>query len=89
MKTYKQFSEDMKKNIQTFLNNPETQDLIGRVRNTKIGDFKNLKDPLKKFTKSQAFQQLKLDSLTTLQNKTNMGVNKIFDTLKSNFNVTK
>ena len=89
MKTYKQFSEDMKKNFQTFLNNPETQDLIGRVRNTKIGDFKNLKDPLKKFTKSQAFQQLKLDSLTTLQNKTNMGVNKIFDTLKSNFNVTK
>ena len=25
MKTYKQFSEDMKKNFQTFLNNPETQ----------------------------------------------------------------
>ena len=89
MKTYKQFSEDMKKNFQTFLNNPETQDLIGRVKNTKIGDFKNLKDPLKKITKSQAFQQFKLDSLTTLQNKTNMGVNKIFDTLKSNFNVTK
>ena len=32
MKTYKQFSEDMKKNFQTFLNNPETQDLIGRIK---------------------------------------------------------
>ena len=92
MKTYKQFSEErneMEKNIKKFMNNPETKDLNQQVKDTKIGDFKNLKDPLKKFTKSQAFQQLKLDSLTTLQNKTNMGVNKIFDTLKSNFNVTK
>ena len=89
MKTYKQFSENMEKNINKFINNQETKDLTQQIKDTKIGDFKNLKDPLKKFTKSQAFQQLKLDSLTTLQNKTNMGVNKLFDTLKSNFNVTK
>ena len=82
MKTYKQFSEDMKKNFQTFLNNPETQDLIGRVRNTKIGDVKNLKDPLKKFTTGQAVQNLKTSAINTLANKTKMGVNKIFDNLK-------
>ena len=81
MKTYKQFSEDMKKNFQTFLNNPETQDLIGRVRNTKIGDFKKLKDPLKKFTKGQAVQNLRTNSLTDLQNKANMGVNRFFNSL--------
>jgi len=89
MKTYKQFSEDMKKNIQTFLNNPETQDLIGKVKNTKIGDIKNLKKDVKNFAKGQAVQNLKTNSFTTLQNKTTMGVNKIFDNLKSNFNVTK
>ena len=89
MKTYKQFSEDMKKNIQTFLNNPETQDLLGRVRNTKIGNIGSLKKDVKNFTQGQAVQNLKTNSFTTLQNKTTMGVNKIFDTLKSNFNVTK
>ena len=89
MKTYKQFSEDMKKNFQTFLNNPETQDFISKVKNTKIGDAPNLKKNFKTFAGGQAFQQLKFDSLTNLQNKSTMGVNKIFDTLKSNFNVTK
>ena len=61
-------------------------DALGKGSNMVINQ---LTKTLKKFTKSQAFQQLKLDSLTTLQNKTNMGVNKIFDTLKSNLNVTK
>ena len=84
MKTYKQFSEDMKKNFQTFLNNPETQDLIGRVKNTKIGDFKNLKDPLKKFTKGQAVQNLKTNSITTLADKANTFTNQFFNNLQKN-----
>ena len=86
MKTYKQFSEDMqlKKNFQTFLNNPETQDLIGRVKNTKIGDFKNLKDPLKKFTKGQAVQDLKTNQINVLANKANTFTNQFFNNLQKN-----
>ena len=61
-------------------------DALGKGANMVVNQ---LTSTLKKITKSQAFQQFKLDSLTTLQNKTNMGINKIFDTLKSNFNVTK
>jgi len=87
MKTYKQFSENMEKNINKFINNPETKDLTQQVKNTKIGDFKTLKDPLKKFIKGQAVQDLKLNSLTTLQKNLNMGSNKFFDNLKSSFNV--
>ena len=51
MKTYKQFSEDMqlKKNFQTFFNNPETQDFLGKVKNTKIGNIGSLKKRCQKF----------------------------------------
>ena len=82
MKTYKQFSEDMKKNFQTFLNSPDTQDLLGRIKDTKIGDFKNLKDPLKKFTKGQAVQDLKTNSINVLADKASGFTNKIFNNLK-------
>ena len=82
MKTYKQFSEDMKKNIQTFLNNPQTQDLIGRVKNTKIGDIKNLKKDVKNFTQGQAVQNLKLNAINTLSNKASGFTNRFFDNLK-------
>jgi hypothetical protein len=84
MKTYKQFSEDMKKNFQTFLNNPETQDLLGRVKNTKIGDVGSLKDPLKKFTKGQAVQNLKTNSINTLADKANTFTNQFFNNLQKN-----
>ena len=68
--------------IQTFLNNPQTQDLLGKVKNTKIGDIKNLKKDVKNFAKGQAVQNLKTNAINTLANKANMGVNKIFDNLK-------
>ena len=86
MKTYKQFSEDMqlKKNFQTFLNNPETQDLIGRVKNTKIGNIGDLKDPLKKFTKGQAVQNFKTNQINTLANKANTFTNQFFNNLQKN-----
>ena len=84
MKTYKQFSEDMKKNFQTFLNNPDTQDLIGRIKDTKIGDFKNLKDPLKKFTKGKAVEDLKTNSINVLANKANAFTNQFFNNLQKN-----
>ena len=82
MKTYKQFSEDMKKNFQTFLNNPETQDLIKRVKDTKIGDAKNLKKNFKTFAGGQAVQDLKTSAINTLANKANNFTNKIFNNLK-------
>ena len=82
MKTYKQFSEDMKKNFQTFLNNPQTQDLMGKVKNTKIGNFKNLKKDIKDFTKGQAVQDLKTNSINTLADKASGFTNKIFDNLR-------
>ena len=84
MKTYKQFSEDMKKNIQTFLNNPDTQDLIKRVKDTKIGNMGNLKDPLKKFSKGQAVQDLKTNSINVLANKANAFTNQFFNNLQKN-----
>ena len=84
MKTYKQFSEDMKKNIQTFLNNPDTQDLIKRVKDTKIGNMENLKDPLKKFSKGQAVQDLKTNSINVLANKANAFTNQFFNNLQKN-----
>ena len=86
MKTYKQFSEDMKKNFQTFLNNPETQDLLGRVRNTKIGNIGSLKKDVKNFTKGQAVQNLKTNSINTLADKASGFTNQIFANLKKNFN---
>jgi len=82
MKTYKQFSEDMKKNFQTFLNNPETQDLLGRVRNTKIGNIGSLKKDVKNFTKGQAVQNLKTNSINTLADKASGFTNKFFDNLR-------
>ena len=84
MKTYKQFSEDMqlKKNFQTFFNNPETQDLIKRVKDTKIGDAKNLKKNFKTFAGGQAVQDLKTSAINTLANKANNFTNKIFNNLK-------
>ena len=82
MKTYKQFSEDMKKNFQTFLNNPETQDLLGRVRNTKIGNIGSLKKDVKNFTKGQAVQNLKTNSINTLADKASGFTNKVFDNLR-------
>ena len=82
MKTYKQFSEDMKKNFQTFLDNPQTKDLTTTIKNTKIGDFKNLKDPLKKFTKSTAVQNLKTNTINTLADKASGFTNKFFDNLR-------
>ena len=84
MKTYKQFSEDMKKNIQTFLNNPQTQDLIGRVKNTKIGDMKNLKKDVKNFAGGQAVQDLKLNTINTLSNKATTFTNQFFNNLQKN-----
>ena len=84
MKTYKQFSEDMKKNIQTFLNNPQTQDLIGRVKNTKIGDMKNLKKDFKNFAGGQAVQNLKLNTINTLSNKATNFTNQFFNNLQKN-----
>ena len=86
MKTYKQFSEDMqlKKNFQTFLNNPQTQDLIGRVKNTKIGDIKNLKKDIKKFAGGQAVQDLKTNQINTLANKANTFTNQFFNNLQKN-----
>ena len=84
MKTYKQFSEDMKKNFQTFLNNPETQDLIGRVKNTKIGDIKNLKKDVKNFTKGQAVHDLKTNSINVLANKATGFTNQFFNNLQKN-----
>ena len=82
MKTYKQFSEDMKKNFQNFLNNPDTQDLIGRIKKTQIGNVGSLKDPLKKFTKGKAVEDLKTAGLDTLQKGANNMLNKIFDTAR-------
>ena len=82
MKTYKQFSEDMKKNFQTFLNNPETQDLLGRVRNTKIGNIGSLKKDVKNFTQGQAVQNLKTNQINTLANKANTFTNQFFNNLK-------
>ena len=82
MKTYKQFSEDMKKNFQTFLNNPETQDLIGRVKNTKIGNIGSLKKDVKNFTKGQAVQNLKTNSINVLANKATGFTNQFFNNLK-------
>ncbi len=86
MKTYKQFSEDMqlKKNFQTFLNNPETQDLIGRVKNTKIGNIGSLKKDIKKFAGGQAVQDLKTNQINTLANKANTFTNQFFNTLQKN-----
>ena len=84
MKTYKQFSEDMKKNIQTFLNNPETQDLLGRVKNTKIGNIGSLKKDVKNFTKGQAVQNLKTNSINVLANKANTFTNQFFNNLQKN-----
>jgi len=84
MKTYKQFSEDMqlKKNFQTFFNNPETQDLIGKVRNTKIGNIGSLKKDVKKFAGGQAVQDLKTNQINTLANKANTFTNQFFNNLK-------
>ena len=84
MKTYKQFSEDMqlKKNFQTFFNNPETQDLLGRVRNTKIGNIGSLKKDVKNFTQGQAVQNLKTNQINTLANKANTFTNQFFNNLK-------
>ena len=85
MKTYKQFSEErneMEKNIKKFMNDPETQDLTQKVKDTKIGDFKNLKDPLKKFTKSTAVQNLKTNTINTLADKASGFTNKFFDNLR-------
>ena len=86
MKTYKQFSEDMqlKKNFQTFLNNPETQDLIGRVKNTKIGNIGSLKKDVKKFVGGQAVQDLKTNQINTLANKANTFTNQFFNNLQKN-----
>ena len=84
MKTYKQFSEDMqlKKNFQTFFNNPETQDLIGKVKNTKIGNIGSLKKDVKNFTQGQAVQNLKTNQINTLANKANTFTNQFFNNLK-------
>ena len=84
MKTYKQFSEDMqlKKNFQTFFNNPETQDFLGKVKNTKIGNIGSLKKDVKNFTKGQAVQNLKTNSINTLADKASGFTNKFFDNLR-------
>ena len=84
MKTYKQFSEDMKKNFQTFLDNPDTQDLIGRIKKTQIGNVGSLKDPLKKFTKGKAVEDLKTNSINFLANKANAFTNQFFNNLQKN-----
>ncbi len=88
MKTYKQFSEDMqlKKNFQTFFNNPETQDFVGKVKKTKIGDIGNLKKDIKKFVGGSAVQDLKINQINTLADKASGFTNQIFANLKKNFN---
>ena len=86
MKTYKQFSEDMKKNIETFLNNPQTQDFLGKVKDTKIGNIKNLRKDIKNFAGGTAVQDLKLNSINTLSDKATGFTNQFFNNLKKNFN---
>ena len=86
MKTYKQFSEDMqlKKNFQTFFNNPETQDFLGKIKNTKIGNIGDLKKDVKKFAGGQAVQDLKTNQINTLANKANTFTNQFFNNIQKN-----